>query len=84
MGLKHTVIFKNENLTLTHNEIEGFWIYDKSQGMNIALSAKTEQEAFVMALYYYQKRLTKLESEFKILQNKVYNFLNDFSNKDEE
>ena len=84
MGLKHTVIFKNENLTLTHNEIEGFWIYDKSQGMNIALSAKTEQEAFIMALSYYQKRLTKVESELKTLQNKVYYFLDNFSNKDEE
>lgn len=84
MGLKHNTIFKNENLTLTHNDKEGFWLYDKSRGMNITMKAKTEQEAFIKALTYYEKRLTEVETELESITNKVSNFINEFSNDDNE
>lgn len=72
---KYTIILKTDNITLSKGK-DGFWLYDKSRGMNLAMRGKTEQEAFISALNYYQKRLTKVEIEFKNLENKVNNFIN--------
>jgi hypothetical protein len=72
---QYTIILKTDNITLSKG-IDGFWLYDKSRGMNLAMRGKTEQEAFISALNYYQKRLTKVEIEFKNLENKVNNFIN--------
>lgn len=43
---------------------DGWWIYDKVLGMNIAMHCNTERAAFTKALTYYQKRNVELvESE---------------------
>ena len=46
-----------------------------TRGMNIAVRAKTEQEACINALLYYQKRLKEVESDLESLDSKVQDFL---------
>lgn len=47
---------------------DGFWLYDATRGMNLAMRAKTRDDAFMEALKYYQNRLTQVESENKKLR----------------
>lgn len=61
----------------------GFWLYDKTRGMNLAMRAKTERDAFVEALTYYQKRLGTVEAEYAILQEKVAIFVDQFAEPEE-
>ena len=57
---------------------KGFWLYDKTRGMNLAMRAETSTDAFVAALEYYQKRLTSVEREHKDLKEKVDVFVDQF------
>ncbi len=57
----------------------GFWLYDETRGMNLAMRAKSEQDAFVEALTYYQERLKELETELHSLQTKVNAFVGQFA-----
>ena len=50
---------------------KGFWLYDKTRGTNLAMRAETEQAAFVEALEYYQKRTAAVETELRIIEEKV-------------
>jgi hypothetical protein len=43
--------------------------------MNIAMNAKTKDEAFIQALTYYQKRLSLIENNYQALQGKVLGFV---------
>jgi len=52
-----------------------YWLYDKTRGMNLAMRAATEQEAFVKALTYYQDHLQQVEGELKALKNLVESFV---------
>jgi hypothetical protein len=61
----------------------GFWMYDKTRGMNLSMRAKTERDAFIEALTYYQKRLIHTEREFKSLQEKVDKFVAQFAEIEE-
>ena len=56
----------------------GFWLYDKTQGVNLSMRAKTAEAAFVEALTYYQKRLLKVELELKDISKKVEVFVDQF------
>jgi hypothetical protein len=56
----------------------GFWLYDKTRGMNLAMKAKSEREAFVEALTYYQKRLAAVEQAHAGLTAKVDMFVAQF------
>jgi len=71
--MKNT-LFKNDTLSLTECK-DGFWLYDTIRGMNISMRAKTEQEAFIKALEYYQKRLKVVEKDYKVLNDKVSLFV---------
>ena len=62
----------------------GFWLYDKTRGMNLSMRAKSEADAFIEALHYYQKRLTEVEQEHTSLQKKVYVFISQFAEYDAE
>jgi hypothetical protein len=57
----------------------GFWLYDSTRGMNLSMKATSEQEAFVEALTYYQRRLTEVESELSDLTQKVNQFVSQFT-----
>ena len=72
----------SDNLTLSECA-DGFWLYDSTRGMNLAMRAKSTNEAFTQALTYYQERLIQVESDYKILKLAVDAFV-DQINEDEE
>lgn len=62
--------------TLTISECkDGYWLYDKTRSMNLAMRAKTEQDAYVKAITYYQKRCVEIEHEKKKIHDSVNNFI---------
>lgn len=65
--------------TLTLSECtDGFWLYDETRGMNLAMYTKSERAAFVNALSYYQDRLKTIEEAYKSLNEKVDAFVAHF------
>ena len=77
------VIQLSETLTLCEyqspkNGSFGFWLYDETQGMNLAVRAKSEREAFVKALDFYQTYYKKEKEQHKALKAKVDSFLIQF------
>jgi hypothetical protein len=54
---------------------DGFWLYDKNRGMNLAISAISEKAALIKALEYYQKRLLEVEGRNKRLNKHITTFL---------
>lgn len=79
MTEKYESIFENETLSLSKGintrAHEGFWLYDATREMNLAMKAPSERQAFVDALMYYQSRLTEIEKEYKSLRGLVDNFV---------
>lgn len=71
-----------ETLVLTERP-DGFWLYDKTRGMNLSMRAKTPQDALVKALNYYQHRLAEVEKKYYELEAKVNDFVGQFI-KDED
>ena len=76
-------IFKTETLSLCECN-DGFYLYDYVVGMNIGMRAKTEQDAYIEALMYYQRTLQKVKAEYKDLNTKVENFVGQFIKEDED
>jgi hypothetical protein len=74
-------VFKIDTLSL-HECGDGYYLYDYVLSMNISMRAKTEQDAYIEALLYYQKRLIEVQKEFKALNNKVEDFLALFNTDD--
>jgi hypothetical protein len=62
----------------------GFWLYDKTRGMNLSMRAENETAAFVEALHYYQRRLSEVELAHSTLKSKVDNFISQFEENDNE
>lgn len=60
---------------------KGFWLYDKTRGMNLSMRAESETAAFVEALGYYQERLKSVEQARGELAEKVNAFLSQFSDE---
>lgn len=81
MGKAIRNVFKLDTLSLTECN-DGFYIFDTVVGINISMRAKTEQDAFIEALIYYQKRLAEVKEDYKNLDNKVQIFLSQFEEKD--
>ena len=75
-------VFVVDTLSLTECK-DGYYLYDKTQGMNIAMRAKTEQDACIEGLLYYSKKLSKVELDYKILNSRVQDFLLSFPHDDE-
>ena len=70
--------------TLTNSVCkDGYWLYDKTRGMNLAMRVKTEQDAYVKAITYYQKRCVEIEQKKKKLYDSVNNFIESLSDNDE-
>jgi len=61
----------------------GWWLYDNTRGMNLAMRAATEQAAFVEALEYYQYRTAMVEAELNSLKEKVDKFVSQFCPEDD-
>lgn len=78
----------SETLTLCEhqdpkNGAFGFWLYDSTRGMNLAMRAKSSTEAFVEAIEYYQRRLTEVEQGYHELRTKVDAFLEQFADDED-
>lgn len=78
--ISHTKL--SETLGLTECP-DGFWLYDKTRGMNLAMRAKSSTDAFVEALTYYQERLSEVERSYTNLSSRVNEFVAQFT-EDEE
>lgn len=63
---------------------DGFWLYDETRGMNLAMRAKTRDAAFIDALEYYQDRLKEVETDYALLKSKVDVFVSQFIKDEEE
>lgn len=62
---------------------KGFWLYDKTRGMNLSMRAGTATDAFVEALTYYQDRLRTAEQDYKNLREKVDALVSQFMENEE-
>ena len=82
MGKVIRKIFKIDTLSL-HECTDGYFLYDNVVGMNISMRAKTEQDAYIEALLWYQKSLFNAKLEYKKLNDKVESFLCQFEGEDD-
>lgn len=76
---KYEKIFETETLRL-HRRIadQKYWLWDETRGMNLAMKADSERDAFIEALEYYQHRLKEIEGKYRELTKKVDSFLDQF------
>jgi hypothetical protein len=51
---------------------DGFWLYDDSRKMNLAMRANTREDALLDGLKYYQQRLATAEADKARLLALVY------------
>lgn len=77
------LIIKTDTIQLSSGR-DGYWLYDYKRGMNLAMRAKTEHEAFIKALEYYQIRLERELNKNKQLENKINAFVSQFIDDDYE
>jgi hypothetical protein len=61
---------------------KGFWLFDRTQGMNLAMQARSERDAFVQALGYYQRQLSIAKGRLQKLDKAVNNFINEIEEED--
>lgn len=81
MGKPIKRVFKTETLSLTECT-DGYYLYDTVIGMNISMRAKTELDACIEALLYYQKSLAESKKVYNTLNAKVESFLSQFDNEE--
>ena len=75
-------VFKIDTLSLVECN-DGYYLYDTVVGMNIVMRAKTEQDACIEALFWYQKKLSGAKLDYKILNDKVESFLSQFDREED-
>ena len=75
-------VFKIDTISLVECN-DGYYLYDTVVGMNIAMRAKTEQDACIKALLYYQRKLVEVKSDYQDLNGKVQGFLSQFDRDDD-
>lgn len=75
-------VFEIDTFSL-HECADGYYLYDYVVGMNIGMRAKTEQDAYIEALLWYQKTLVESKSKYKLLDDKVESFLSQFGGDDD-
>jgi hypothetical protein len=84
MGTKPESISKyTETLNMAKYH-DGFWLWDDTRGMNLSMRAKSETQAFVEALTYYQRRLNEVEAELKALREAVDQFVDTVRPEDDD
>ncbi len=70
--------------TLTISECkDGYWLYDKTRGINLSMRAKTEKDDYGDAITYYKKRCAEIEQKKKKLYDSVNNFIESISDNNE-
>lgn len=62
--------------TLTISECtDGFWLWDETRRMNLAMKAESTEAALVEAITYYQRRMADVESSYNSLKSRVESFV---------
>ncbi|OTE92244.1 hypothetical protein B1K96_15385 [Escherichia coli] len=79
--IKYNVLSKSLSISEC---TDGFWLYDESRGMNLAMREKTAEAAYLQALEYYQKRLKEVENDYNNLKAKVDHFVGQFVDDDDD
>ncbi|HCJ8661072.1 TPA: hypothetical protein NV758_001579 [Escherichia coli] len=79
--IAYTVLSKS--LSISHCT-DGYWLFDETRGMNLAMRAKTAEAAYIQALEYYQERLKEVEEDYKSLKAKVDHFVGQFIEEDND
>ena len=73
--ISHEIL--SETVAITECE-DGWWLYDKTRGMNLAMRAESRDAAFMAAITYYQRRLIEVETAYRTLRRKVDCFVGQF------
>jgi hypothetical protein len=76
-------VFKLDTISLYECN-DGYYLYDYVVRMNISMRAKTEQDACIEALLWYQKKLASSKLDYKTLNDKVENFVSQFVDREDE
>ena len=63
---------------------DGFWLYDESRSMNLAMRAASAEEALFEALEYYQERLKEVENNYSSLKARVDHFVGQFQDDEND
>ncbi|QAY00774.1 hypothetical protein Ecwhy1_500 [Escherichia phage Ecwhy_1] len=79
--ISYTVLSKSLSISQC---TDGYWLFDETRGMNLAMRAKTAEAAYLEALEYYQERLTEVEEDYKSLKAKVDHFVGQFIEEDDD
>lgn len=79
--INYTVLSKSLSISEC---TDGFWMYDETRGMNLAMRAKTAEAAYLEALEYYQERLKEVENDYNNLKAKVDHFVGQFVEDNDE
>lgn len=70
--------------TLTISEFkDGWWLYDKTRGMNLGMREESREKALLSAIKYYQDRLLTVEDEHADLRSRVDSFVEQFTDDTE-
>lgn len=80
---KNVHVVKTETFTITHCR-DGYWLYDKTRGMNLSMRAESVEAAFTEALLYFQRRLQTVEEQHRSLESKVSAFVGQFVDEEAE
>ena len=76
--MKLTSILKTSTLELNKDNNGEYWLYDYTRKMNLSMRAKTQEDAFIDAIEYYQNRLAEVETNYYSLSKKVETFVDQF------
>lgn len=80
--MKNGLVIETDTISLWECK-DGFWLYDETRGMNLAMRAPSSDLAFLEALEYYQGRLLTVESALKVLKDKVDLFVSSLEEEEE-
>lgn len=83
MGKTINSIDLTDKLTLSECA-DGYWLWDDTRKMNLAMKAKTPQDAFLECISYYQGRLSEIETKYGELSKKVNSFVSQFTEEEED
>jgi len=74
MSKQFEILFENETLSLSRDH-RGFSLYDNTRDMNLAMNEKTERDAMIECIMYYQERLSEVEIEHNAMKARLHNFM---------
>lgn len=62
----------------------GWWLYDKTFGSNLAMKAKSKEDALIEALTHYNEYFKRERAALSSLQSKVNSFLVQFPSDEDD